>query len=646
MKEKSVLLVVDDQPQNNEVLEAYLVPKGYDIVTAANGEEALLKLQRKQIDLVLLDIIMPGMDGFEVTRRIRKLNTLPIILVTALRDTEDRVKGIEAGCDDFISKPVDKMELLARVRSLLRIKAYNDLINNYLKDLEATKISADAAREYAESIVNTVREPLIALDQNLRVVSVSRSFYEFFKVKPEETIGRLIYELGNKQWDIPKLRELLEKILPNNTTFNDFEIEHNFTTIGKRSMLLNARKIKNALGNDKTILLAIEDVTERKLAEQIIALEKDRLAVTLRSIGDGVITTDTLGKVVFMNKVAEELCGCKLAQALGKPLISVFTIINETTRLPHYNPAEKVLASGEIVEPENHTLLISRDSTERIIANSGAPIKDKDNKTIGVVLVFRDMTEKQKLSDTMQRALKLESLGVLAGGIAHDFNNLMGGIFGYIDLANLESDRNKASNYLSIATNTIGRARALTGKLLTFTKTGAPIQNIGNLFPFVQETAQLALSGANVSCHFDVSPELWACNFDRNQIGQVIENLIINAQQAIPEGGTIELTARNIRLNEHEHQILRPHESLQGPLVEGREAGNYVRISIKDSGIGIPKDLISKIFDPFFTTKPKMHGLGLATCFSIVNRHEGCIEVESEMGKGSIFHVYLPAVGH
>jgi putative two-component system response regulator len=140
MKDKPVILVVDDEPQNIELLEAYLVPQGHEIVKAANGEEALGKLSGNQIDLILLDVMMPGMDGFEVTRRVRQDNThrlLPIILVTALRETEDRVKGIEAGCDDFISKPVDKMELLARVRSLLKVKAYNDLMSNYRKELES-----------------------------------------------------------------------------------------------------------------------------------------------------------------------------------------------------------------------------------------------------------------------------------------------------------------------------------------------------------------------------------------------------------------------------------------------------------------------------------------------------------------------------
>src|SRR5450759_652315 len=140
MKDKPVILVVDDTPQNIELLEAYLLPQGYEIVQAASGEEALGKLSGNQIDLILLDVMMPGMDGFEVTRRVRQDDShrlLPIVLVTALRETEDRVKGIEAGCDDFISKPVDKMELLARVRSLLKVKAYNDLMSSYRKDLES-----------------------------------------------------------------------------------------------------------------------------------------------------------------------------------------------------------------------------------------------------------------------------------------------------------------------------------------------------------------------------------------------------------------------------------------------------------------------------------------------------------------------------
>ena len=140
------------------------------------------------------------------------------------------------------------------------------------KNWKQLKISEDESREYAESIINTVREPLIALDQDLRVVSVSRSFYEVFKVKPEETVGQLIYDLGNKQWDIPKLRELLETILPQKATFDNYEVEHDFAAIGRRIMLLNARQIHRVLGKKRIILLAIEDITERREIEN--GLEK------------------------------------------------------------------------------------------------------------------------------------------------------------------------------------------------------------------------------------------------------------------------------------------------------------------------------------------------------------------------------------
>ena len=166
MKAKPVILVVDDISQNNDLLEAYLVPQGYEIIKAVSGEEALEKLASNQIDLILLDVMMPGMDGFEVTRRIRqdkKTKLMPIILVTALKETEDRIKGIQAGCDDYISKPFDKRELLARVQSLLKVKEYNDLMSNYRNELESEVIN----------MTETLKQSNITLDeQNARLSAI------------------------------------------------------------------------------------------------------------------------------------------------------------------------------------------------------------------------------------------------------------------------------------------------------------------------------------------------------------------------------------------------------------------------------------------------------------------------------------------
>jgi len=318
MKDKSVILVVDDQPENTELLEAHLVPQGYEVVKAASGEEALKILSGNQIDLVLLDIMMPRMSGFEVLEKIRadkKTRLIPVVMVTALKETEDRIKALEARCDDFISKPFDRHELLARVKSLLRIKSLHNEV--------------EEARKYAENIINTVREPLIVLDQDLRVVSVNRSFYGVFKVKPEETVGQLIYDLGNKQWDIPKLRELLETILPEKTSFDNYEVEHDFATIGNRTMLLNARQIKRVLGKKRIILLAIEDITKRKQLENLLIESETQYRRLFETASDGIVLLEKReGKVIHANPATEKLLGYTEKESIGNSLQDIGVVLD------------------------------------------------------------------------------------------------------------------------------------------------------------------------------------------------------------------------------------------------------------------------------------------------------------------------------
>jgi CheY-like chemotaxis protein len=176
---------------------------------------------------------------------------------------------------------------------------------------------------------------------------------------------------------------------------------------------------------------------------------------------------------------------------------------------------------------------------------------------------------------------------------------------------------------------TIDRARALTQQLLTFSKGGSPLRKVDRLFPFVQETAMFSLSGANVLCSFKIADDLWPCVFDRNQLGQVIDNIVINARQAMNNGGSLEISAENIVVKEGMHPLLQP--------------GKFVKISLRDTGPGVPDDLLPKIFDPFYTTKEMGHGLGLAVCYSIIRKHDGSLEVESKPGEGCTFRILLPA---
>ena len=370
-------------------------------------------------------------------------------------------------------------------------------------------------------------------------------------------------------------------------------------------------------------------IKERRKAEASLAAEKERLAVTLRSIGDAVITTDVKGRISLVNTVAENLTGWRQAEALGVPLERVFNIINEHTRERCVNPVTKVLETGGIAGLANNTVLVSRDGTERVIEDSGAPIVDQHNRTIGVVLVFRDATEKRRLQDEQQKVQKLESIGILAGGIAHDFNNSLTAIIGNISLAKFYAKPGeKVFEKLEEIERAAMRTKNLTQQLLTFSKGGEPIREIVSISKLLKEATLFALRGSNVLCRFDVPENLWPVSIDAGQINQVISNIIINAEQSMPEGGEIQVNAQDVEITP------------QAPIPSG--SGKYVKISIRDQGIGIPKDQLTKIFDPYFTTKQKGSGIGLTVAYSIIDRHNGYLMAESE-GTGSTIHVYLPA---
>jgi len=373
------------------------------------------------------------------------------------------------------------------------------------------------------------------------------------------------------------------------------------------------------------------DITTRKLTESKLAEERERLAVTLASIGDGVITTDTEGKVTLINQVAEQITGWDNGEAIGRPLIEVFHIINEVTRQLCENPVDKVLATGQIIGLANHTALIAKDGTERNIADSGAPIRDKEGNIIGVVLVFRDVTDQLRTEQELVKTKKLESIGVLAGGIAHDFNNILAAILGNLDLSLLDSKiSDKTRTLLNEAIKASYRARDLTQQLLTFAKGGQPIKETAVLTEIIKDSAEFVLHGDKVACEYEFPNDLWFVDIDKSQISQVVQNLILNASNAMPNGGTIKVSCESINGN------------FSGePAPRGQ--GNFVRMRIKDSGTGIQTHLLDKIFDPYFTTKQHGSGLGLAITHSIVSKHGGQIFVDSIPGKGSTFIVDLPA---
>jgi len=242
-----------------------------------------------------------------------------------------------------------------------------------------------------------------------------------------------------------------------------------------------------------------------------------------------------------------------------------------------------------------------------------------------------DITEQKRLEEQSLRAQKLESIGTLAGGIAHDFNNLLQGIFGYISMAKISSGQpEKSRAMLEQAEKALHQSVNLTSQLLTFSKGGKPMKKLIDLRPVIENAANFTLSGSRCDFRLDIPENMWRVEADEGQLGQVIQNIVLNADQAMPVGGTVIVTAANVA-------------EAEASLPPGLAKGQYVMIAIQDTGIGIPERFLGNIFDPYFTTKEKGSGLGLATSYSIVSNHGGVIDVRTKSGQGSTFLIYLPA---
>jgi signal transduction histidine kinase/ActR/RegA family two-component response regulator len=302
--------------------------------------------------------------------------------------------------------------------------------------------------------------------------------------------------------------------------------------------------------------------------------------------------------------------------------------VDERTEEAFVSPVKKVLESGKVVNLSNHALLIGKNGSRKCIEDSAAPIMFNE-KIIGVVLVFRDVTNKKKTEKEILKIEKLQTVGQLAGGIAHDFNNILTGVYGNISLAKLFLDKpEKLKELLEKAETSLEKAKSLTKQLLTFSKGGAPIKELTSIESCIKESVDFVLSGSNIKVHYDFEENLQNVEIDQGQISQVFQNLALNAKEAMPTGGDIFVSIKNFRSDNSDKFLL---------------SGNYIEITFKDTGIGIDREILPYIFEPFFTTKESGSGLGLATCFSIIQNHDGFITVDSAKGMGTVFKIYLPA---
>ena len=428
------------------------------------------------------------------------------------------------------------------------------------------------------------------------------------------------------EWDA--IRKLSRRALCEG--WSDYEQEFHVVTPGYTFCVHEHVSVKRLEPGKWNLVGVIIDITARRDAEMALAAEKERLAVTLGSMNEGVVTIDALGCILFINRAAADMVQWNVAEAVGREVFEVCRLRVETSAQEMALPVKEVLERGTQVDLPPQTLLRGRRDRMQLVEGRLVPFADRTSRRVGAVLVLRDVTERHRMEEELQHAGKLESIGILAGGIAHDFNNILTAILSNLSLLQLDlAGMPDESRLLDEAVRATKRAGDLTLQLLTFAKGGDPVRAAVNLNEIVQEAATFAGRGSGVMSQFDLPPGLWAANVDKAQIGQVVQNLVINATQAMPSGGTLRIAASNEHVAPGSHAML--------------AEGEYVRISVADTGEGIAHESLGKIFDPYFTTKRLGHGLGLATVFSIIKRHKGHIEVDSALGKGTTFTFWLPA---
>ncbi|MGD1152763.1 MAG: ATP-binding protein, partial [Syntrophales bacterium] len=416
----------------------------------------------------------------------------------------------------------------------------------------------------------------------------------------------------------------------------------------KIQVLVSPKPVYDKDGQYVGSIAIFTDITDRKKAEEKLRESEQRLH---RVIEGSPIPTFVIGKdhkVIYWNRALDELSGIKAEEIIGtreqwrafyneeRPCMADLLVDQALDAIPQWylDKYTKSLLMDEAYEATDFFPELGESG--RWLRFTAAVIRDSHGDLVGAIETLEDVTERRRAEEELSRVNKLESLGILASGIAHDFNNLVSVMLRNIFAAKLslpDEQQEVLGEGLEIAEKVGHQAKELAHRLITFAKGGEPVRKIASISKLLMNSVDLPLSGSKVICEFSLPDSLWPVEMDDVQIRQVINNLLINAREAVHDVGIITIHAENVNISAGNGL----------PLKEG----NYVKWSIRDHGIGISKENLPKIFDPYFTTKPtgsaRGMGLGLALCYSIIKKHDGVITVESEPGMGSTFIVYLPA---
>ncbi|MDP3481210.1 MAG: response regulator [Desulfoprunum sp.] len=528
--QKPVILVVDDDPSNLAVVRDCLVEFNYTVLVAEDGESAIQRADYARPDLILLDIMMPGIDGFETCRRLKAMEStkeIPVIFMTALAETEHKVKGLEAGAVDYITKPFQREELQARIA----------------------------------------------------------------------------VHLHNRELTI-RLQEAKE--------------------------LLEARVEERTAELARTINVLHDEIIERERGEK----ERVRLAAAIEQAGEAIFMTDAQWCITYVNPAFEHMNGYDREDVVGQNC----SILRSDTHDPEfYRQMQENLSRGRAWS--GRLTIRRKDGSLYQADTTFSTIRDAKDTIINYVSIQRDVTHELRLEHELRQSQKMEAIGTLAGGIAHDFNNILTAIIGYTDLAQHKLAKDDAAaRDLERVQEASSRAKELVKRILTFSRQGEQERKPIQMASIVDEVLKLLRSTLpstiEIHQHITTSPKGDTVLADPTQIHQMLMNLGTNAAHAMRDlGGVLSVSLSDV---DADASLVTLHPDLR--------LGPCLRLAVADTGHGMEANIKERIFDPYFTTKKvgEGTGMGLAVVQGIIKNHGGAINVYSEPGQGTIFHIFLP----
>ena len=647
------ILNVDDRPDNRYIFDTILHAAGHEVVSASDGAEALGMLRQSRFDLIVSDVVMPGMDGFQFCREVKAdpaTRDVPFVFFTAVyTEPKDEQFALSLGAAGFLVKPLEPDQLVEKLLALARapsapvhaplvadsagfLTEYNrrvvQKLETKLAEIEELDSRIHASEARLRAVVEGTSDAIFLKDREGRYITINTAGARFLDRDVSAVLGHTDSELYDEPTS--RARALAEQRL---LRFGTVESYDETLRLPGEKQPRHFHSVRGPLRDDSSAIIGTfgisRDVTERRQTEADIR----KLTRAVEQSPISVVITDTEGNIEYTNPYFTAITGYTAAEVHGR---NPRFLKSGRHSFEFYAELWRTIKDGR----EWRGILENRRKDGRILSEQTliAPVKDPAGHITQFIALKEDITDRLRLEDQLRQSQKMDAIGRLAGGVAHDFNNLL-------TIIQLESstlatnttlDADAAEGVRQIA-EAAQRATSLTRQLLAFSRRQEKEEQEVDLGDLVGNLAKLVrrILGEDIKLSTELPVDPVVLRADPGLLEQALMNLAVNARDAMPTGGTLRIAISTVQIDE---AYVRDHQ--------GASPGLRARLSVSDTGTGIAPEHLPHIFEPFFTTKApgKGTGLGLATVYGVIQQHQGWIDIESAVGKGTVFHLYLPSL--